>query len=225
MIAAALFLVLGFAVQAQAVSSNSNQGNKTSQATVPSENNVKAVQTQEKNKVMNKGENTQIQTQEQNAVQTGDETKGNENKENKEQLNAESYRNAVASFVQGLLAVADRESGIGQEVRVIAQQQNNIKVRTSDLINAVENRNKVKTFFIGTSYKNLGELRSQMVQARNQVEQLKKLSESAENEQSKIELQNQIQVLEQEQTRINDFITQNESQFSLFGWAVKLFRK
>ncbi len=201
------------------------QENKTSQATVPSENNIEAVQTQEKNKVMNKGENTQIQTQEQNAVQTGDETKGNENKENKGQLNAESYRNAVASFVQGLLAVADRESGIGQEVRVIAQQQNNIKVRTSDLINAVENRNKVKTFLIGTSYKNLGELRSQMVQARNQVEQLKKLSESAENEQSKIELQNQIQVLEQEQTRINDFITQNESQFSLFGWAVKLFRK
>jgi len=131
----------------------------------------------------------------------------------------------VATFVQSLLAVADREGGIGQQVKVIAEQQNETKDRASDLINAVENRNKVKIFFIGTSYKNLGELRSQMVQTRNQIDQLKRLADKAENEGDKVELQSQIQVLEQEQTNINNFITQNESKFSLFGWAVKLFRK
>jgi hypothetical protein len=131
----------------------------------------------------------------------------------------------VATFVQSLLAVADREDEIGQEVKVIAQHQNDIKNRTSDLINAVENRNEVKTFFIGTSYKNLGELRSQMVQTQNQIGQLKRLAEKAENEGDKTELQNQIQALELEQTNISNFITRNESKFSLFGWAVKLFRK
>jgi hypothetical protein len=131
----------------------------------------------------------------------------------------------VATFVQSLLAVADREGGIGQEIKVIAQKQNDTKERTSDLINAVENRNKIKTFFIGTSYKNLGELRSQMVQARNQIDQLKRLADKAENDQDKTELQSQILALEQEQTNINNFITQNESKFSLFGWAVKLFSK
>lgn len=146
-------------------------------------------------------------------------------KEKKGQFNGESHRSTVATFVQSLLAVADREGGIGQEVKVIAEQQNETKDRAFDLINAVENRNKVKTFFIGTSYKNLGELRSQMVQTRNQIEQLKRLIEKAENDQDKAELQNQIQVLEKEQTSINNFITQNESKFSLFGWAVKLFRK
>jgi hypothetical protein len=153
------------------------------------------------------------------------ETGKKEKKENKGQFNAESHRSAVATFVQSLLAVADREGGIGQEVKVIAQQQNDTKDRASDLINAIENRNKVKTFFIGTSYKNLGELRSQMVQTRNQIDQLKRLADKAENEGDKTELQSQIQVLEQEQTNINNFITQNENKFSLFGWAVKLFRK
>lgn len=163
-----------------------------------------------------------IQTTDTTATQ---ETGKKEKKENKGQFNAELHRSAVATFVQSLLAVADREGGIGQEVKVIAEQQNETKDRASDLINAVENRNKVKTFFIGTSYKNLGELRSQMVQTRNQIDQLKRLADKAENEGDKTELQSQIQVLEQEQTNINNFITSNESKFSLFGWAVKLFRK
>lgn len=212
-------LMFGLVVQAQAVSTNASQGAKAGQANAQGNQNGNAVQTQEKNKVQNKGEDTQIQTQEQNSVKTKDK------KENKGQFNAESHRSAVATFVQSLLTVADKEGGIGQEVKAIAEQQNNTKDRASDLINAVENRNKVKTFLIGTSYKNLGELRSQMVQTRNQIEQLTRLAEKAENEGDKTELQSQIQLLEQEQTRIDNFITQNESKFSLFGWAVRLFRK
>ena len=211
-------LMFGLVIHAQAASTNVNQGNKVGQVNSQSGQKGNAVQAQEKNQVQNQGEDTQIQTQEQNAVQTKDKN------ENKKQDNAEAHRSAVASFVQSLLSVADREGGIGQEVRVIANQQNEMKDRAADLIYAVENRSKVKTFFIGTSYRNVGELRSQMVQTRNQAEQLKKLMEKTTNEQDKTELQNQIQTMEQEQTRINDFITQNESKFSLFGWAVKLFR-
>lgn len=214
----AFALAFGLVVQVQAANSNSGQGNKIGQANSQSSQNGNTIQTQEKNKVQNQGEDTQIQTQEQNAVQTKDKN------ENKKQDNAELHRSTVANFVQSLLSVADREGGIGQEVRVIAQQQNGMKDRAADLIYAVENRDKIKTFFIGTSYRNIGELRSQMVQTRNQVEQLKRLMEKATDEQDKTELQNQIQTMEQEQTRINNFITQNENKFSLFGWAVKLFR-
>ena len=226
----ATLLVLGFSSRALAANSNSqSQGsnelsNTTATAPAQGTQSGNAVKTNEQDAVKNQGENTQIQTQEQNAVQTKDGTE-EKTKNNKGNLNAESHRSTVATFVQSLLAVADRESGIGQELRVIAKEQNDTKNRASDLINAVENRNEVKTFFIGTSYKNLGELRSQMVQTRNQIEQLKQLANKAENEGDKTELQSQIQVLEQEQANINNFITQNESKFSLFGWAVKIFRK
>ena len=122
------------------------------------------------------------------------------------------------------MAVADREGGIGQQVKVIAQQQNDSKEKVAESIDKVEKRGKVKTFFFGSDYKNLGDLRSEMVKTRNQIDQLKRLADKAENDQDKAELQSQIQVLEQEQTNINNFITSNESKFSLFGWAVKLFQ-
>ncbi|NTW27311.1 MAG: hypothetical protein HGA36_03235 [Candidatus Moranbacteria bacterium] len=159
------------------------------------------------------------------AQTTQDKAKEDKPKTKKVKVSAQEHRSMVATFVQSLLAVADREGGIGQEVKVIAQQQNETKDRAADLINAVEGRSKVKTFFIGTSYKNLGELRSQMVQARNQIEQLKKLADKAENPENKTELQTQIQTLEQQQIGLDSFIAENESKFSLFGWAVKMFRK
>ena len=152
-----------------------------------------------------------------------DSTKG-KTKENKGQITAQTHRSVVANFVQSLLAVADREGGIGQQVKAIAQQQNDTKDTVTNEITAVESRSKVKTFFLGSDYKNLGDLRSQMVQTRNQIDQLKRLADKADNDQDKADLQTQIQILEQEQTKVDGFITQNENQFSLFGWAVKLFQ-
>jgi hypothetical protein len=226
-----LLLVFGLSFQSQAVSTNSNQGTKAGQTVPQAQGNQgigNTVQTEEKNKVKNQGENNQIQTQEQNTVRTQDGTndkanKGSDNKK-KGQVTAESHRSTVANFVQSLLAVADREGGIGKEVRIIAQQQNETKEKTTEEIKTVESRSKIKTFFFGSDYKNLGDLRSQMVQTRNQIAQLTRLAGKAENDQDKTELQNQIQILNQEQASIENFITQNEYKFSLFGWAVKLFQ-
>ena len=144
---------------------------------------------------------------------------------NRGRINAEAHRSAVANFVQSLLSVADREGGIGEQVRVVAKEQNDSKEITAEAIDKVEKRSKIKTFLLGTDYKNLGALRSEMVKTRNHIEQLKRLADKAENEQDKTELQTQIQNLEQEQADIDSFISQNENQFSLFVWVVKLFVK
>ncbi|MDP4007817.1 MAG: hypothetical protein Q8P68_01365 [Candidatus Peregrinibacteria bacterium] len=142
----------------------------------------------------------------------------------KGQATAESHRSAVASFVQSLLAVADREGGIGAQVKVVAQQQKDSQEAVAGEINAVENRSPLKTFFLGTDYKNVGALRSEMVKTRNDIAQLTRLAAKAENPEDKTALETQIQSLEQEAKKIDTFITDNESQFSLFGWAVKLFQ-
>lgn len=157
-------------------------------------------------------------TQEQEEENTG-------NGNNRGLINAEAHRSAVANFVQNLLSVADREGGIGQQVRVIAQQQNDSKEKAAEAIDKVENRSKIKTFLIGSDYKNLGALRSEMVKTRNNIDQLKRLVDKTTIEDDKTTLKNQITALEQEQTNINDFITQNESKFSLFGWVAKLLNK
>jgi len=145
--------------------------------------------------------------------------------QNDKQVNGTEHRSAISTFVQTLLSVADREQGgIGEEVKVIAQAQNDIKDKVADGIDKIKNRNKVKTFLIGTDYKNIGQLRNEMVKTRNQIDQLKRSLEKATSEESKTALQGQIQALEQEQQKIEDFLKTNESKFSLFGWFVKLIQ-
>jgi len=146
--------------------------------------------------------------------------------QNNGKANGAEYRSAVATFVQNLLNVADREQGgIGEQVRVVAQQQNESKEKVADAIDKVQNRSKLKTFLIGTDYKNIGQLRSEMVKTGNQVDQLNRLLGQTTDAESKTALQAQTQALEQEQQKINDFLKANESKFSLFGWLVKLFSK
>jgi len=141
------------------------------------------------------------------------------------QVNAEQHKSAVADFVQGLLQIADRQGGIGEQVRTIAQQQNQSASTTVQAMEQIQTRSRIKTFLMGTDYKNLGVLRSEFVQTRNRLEQLNKLMENVQNTAEETELQNQIQTLEQEQTKIEDFIESQEGQFSLFGWLLKLFNR
>jgi len=143
----------------------------------------------------------------------------------KNEINAEEHRSVVANFVQSLLQVADREGGIGEQVRVIAQQQNDSKNTTTQAIEKVEKRNKIKTFLFGSDYKNLGALRSEIVHTRNRLDQLNRLLPTVQNASNTVEIQNQIQTLEQEQTKIENFIKAQENKISLFGWLLRLFNK
>ena len=142
------------------------------------------------------------------------------------QINAEEHRSVVANFVQNLLKVASRsESGIGEQVRVVAREQNMTREKVAGALEKVQNRSKIRTFLFGSDYKNLGQLRSEMVQTKNRLEQLTRLMGRTENESDKTELQEQIQTMEQETENIEAFIRTNESKFSLFGWVVKLFSR
>ena len=139
------------------------------------------------------------------------------------QINAEEHRSTVANFVQSILkAASSTAGGIGEQVRLIAQQQNDSDATVTAAITKIENRNKIKTFLFGSDYKNLGALRSEIVQTRNRIEQLNR---AIENTTDTAEIQAQIQNLEQEQTKIESFIKAQEGKFSLFGWLVKLFNK
>jgi len=155
-----------------------------------------------------------------------DEDEDNSTSSEKGQLNAEEHRSAVANFVHSLLKTASStEGGIGQQVRVIAQQQNDSEVTTTQAIEKIQARSKIKTFLFGSDYKNLGALRSEMVQTRNRIEQLNRTMENIQNASDTAEIQTQIQTFEQEQTKIENFVKEQEGKFSLFGWLLKLFNR
>ena len=154
------------------------------------------------------------------------QSNANKGQGNNNKLNGDSHRSAVATFVQGLLNVANREQGgIGDQVRVIANAQNDSKDNVANEIDKVQNRNGFKTFLIGTDYKTIGQLRSEMVTTGNQIGQLTALLAQTTDATDKAALQTQIQALTQDLQKIGDFIKANDSRFSIFGWFVKLFSK
>jgi hypothetical protein len=176
----------------------------------------------------NNNNNEEASESEDNEDEEASESEDNENEKasKSENLNGELHRSVVANFVQTLLRVASRqEGGIGEQVRVVAQEQNQNREKTADQIESIEKRNKIKTFLIGTNYKNVGALRSEMVQTRNRLEKLNRLMEQTTNAADKTELQNQIQTLEEEQAKIETLLKKAEGKFSLFGWLVKLFNR
>ena len=94
---------------------------------------------------------------------------------------------------------------------------------TEDLIDEVEGRSKWKTLLLGTDYKNLGHLRSKLVQTTNTIRKKNKTMTKNVGEDSQLMLEENIEAMEQEKARLTEVITESEDQFSILGWVKKLF--
>lgn len=138
---------------------------------------------------------------------------------------AESHRSAVAAFVHSLLSVADRDGGIGTEVRTVAQAQNASASTTVTAMAEVEERGSIRTLLFGSDYKNLGVIRSEMATTANNIKQLRNLLDRTTDASTRAELDVQLKALETEEAHVSAYVTTHEDQFSLFGWFTKLFVK
>lgn len=133
-------------------------------------------------------------------------------------------RSGVSVRVQALLQVADRDGGIGSEVRVIAQEYASTSKNIDEAQDAVESRPGWLTFLFGSDYGNLGKLRSELVTTENQIQRLTNAMNRSVDATVKADLQVQISALEAEASTTAAFIEENEGSFSLFGWLVRVFQ-
>lgn len=211
-----LIFVFVFVANAYAANQGNNAGISNQQQTNnQEEGNQIQVQTQQQLQNTNEVE-IQVQVQEQTQTQEGVQK---QNRVQQLPINAEP----VESFVQTLLEVADKQEELGEQIRTIAQEQNESVNMTLQAAEKVQARSKVRTFLFGSDYKNLGVLRHEMVQTQNRLQQLNNLMNNIQGEEDEVILQNQIQTLEQEQVKIEEFIETQENKFSLFGWLKRLF--
>lgn len=140
---------------------------------------------------------------------------------NRASITGKEHMSVVARFVQSLQLIANREGGIGAQVRAIAQAQNDTASSSVAAIAKLESRGKLRTFFFGTDYKSVGQLRSDIATTQANLENLQKLVERAVSTSTKAELQAQISALQASQVSLNAFLKAHESTFSLFGWFNK----
>jgi len=136
---------------------------------------------------------------------------------------AEEHRSRVSTFVHSLLSVADRDAGIGAEVRAVAQAQNDSASSTAKAIAKLENRSKLATFLFGTDWKNVGMLRSEITRTDKDIARLEAASQKTTDAEVRTDLEVQIQALKAEHATLEAFVAARESSFSLFGWFTKMF--
>ncbi|HBI34071.1 MAG TPA: hypothetical protein DEA43_02345 [Candidatus Moranbacteria bacterium] len=209
-------LTLGMAFQAQAANTAPKQSPKPEQTTavqVESGQTVKGSPVQEQTKVMNQGEVTQVQTQ--NGVENV-AGKGNANG------TATQKRSMVANAVQAMLQLADRNGGIGQQVKTIAQNQNQNQVKLEKNIEKIESRGAVAKFFVGPNYGEIKDSQKTLEQNREQIRQLNQIKTQLSNEGDQQQLTEQIKILEQANQEIESVLQNAQEGVSLFGWLNKL---
>lgn len=235
-ILAALFVMTNVAQAANNAASggkDSTTSNKTEtsqpkekEAIPTAQPNAASEKVQEKNAVTNQGQEKQLNTQEsQQTNQPDDPTrmKGNQPMApTSGSSNAEQRRSQVATAVQSMLALADRNGGIGQQVRIVAQNQNQNQEKLEQSVAKIQSRSGLTKFFIGPDYGEIANARQTIQANREQIQQLNQIRTQLTNQADQTELQQQIQVLEKNNQSIEAELETSAAGFSLFGWLNKM---
>jgi hypothetical protein len=180
-------------------------------------------QIEDQNEIQN-----QIQTREQNQNEIGNQIETDEEKsqnKNRDVIATEQRRSEVANTVQELLQIADRNGGIGQQVRIIAQNQVQNQEELEKSLQQIQNRSKFVKFFVGPNYNEINKAKKILEQNREQINQLNQIKNQINDQNDIQNLNQQIQVLEQINLEIENFLETSQKGFSLFGWLSKILSK
>ncbi len=158
------------------------------------------------NQQQNQGENQQIQNNEQNGKMN-------------------QRRSRVANAVQEMLQVAERNGGVGEQIRTIAQNQNQNQEKIESSLTKVQNRNSLTRFIAGPNYGEINNAQKILEQNRQHIEQLNQIKNQIANQVDQQQIIEQIQVLEQSNSEVESFLTEAQKGFSLLGWLFKAFSK
>lgn len=171
-------------------------------------------QVQNQNQIQNQGEANQIQNNEQEGTQS-------QNKSGS--VVAEQRRSKVANAVQEMLQVAERNGGIGQQVRTIAQTQNQNQEKLEASLQKVQSRSELVKFFVGPNYGEINSAKKILKQNREQINQLNQVKNQLANQGDQQTLTEQIKTLEQVSLEIENSLGTAQKGFSLFRWMFRLF--
>lgn len=152
-----------------------------------------------------------------------DDSDINKNDDTEDDSVAGSSHKKMKVIVGDLEKISKDHSVISEKVKEVTKETDDSKEKIFEATKKVEERGGFKTFLIGSDYKNIGVIRSELARARNTLEKLQKISDGINDTTIKADLAEQSKAIQSEIDTIEGFVNKNESRFSLFGWFVKLF--
>jgi len=131
-------------------------------------------------------------------------------------------QNRVRLAVHSLLAMENLTGGIGRNVSRIAREFNNSVQATIRAEQRIETRNMLVKFLFGGDEVAAGEMEQEIIQNQQRIQHLRQLMNQCDcEEQVRAMLQEQIQNMEQEHTRLQQLAQNEKGNKGLFGWLWK----
>jgi hypothetical protein len=141
---------------------------------------------------------------------------------NKDEQSALKNQNEVRLAVHTLLALEDFTGGIGKNVSEIAKSFNNSIQATLQAEEKVMSKSGIARLFSGGDEKTAAELETLVNQNKAKIQELKELNDKCDcDDEVKQMMQEQIQSMEQEQTRLQTVATKEKKSKGLLGWMWK----
>lgn len=209
-------------IQSQQQTQTANQGSDAQiQNNEQSQNEIRSQE--QNNSLEQQSQNGNLQEKVQNKNQEQEEIK-NQNKSEASAI-TEQRKNQVANAVQEMLQLADRNDGFGEQIRIIAQSQNQNQEQLETSLETIQNRSRFARFIVGLNYGEVNKTEKLLEQNREQIQQLNEIKNQLTNQSEQTILTEQIQTLEQVNVAIENLLNSYQNKFSLFGWIFKIFAK
>jgi len=215
------FMVLTLVfVPALALAQNSAvNGNTSNDSASTQAQNQNEVQTQTNNP--ENGTQTQSQTQSQIQSPTTSATHSPiQLRQNSSIQNRTQIADAVQAIIQSSYQIEN--TGIGEQIRAMAQAQSQNNQAIDESVDVAAARTNFAKFFVGPNYKELKNAKQIIAQNNLQIANLEQIIAQVTNEAEAQNLQNQIDLLNQQQTYLASDLNEMTKGFSLFGWLNKL---
>jgi len=226
-----LFFLFLFSLNVRAANNqgteNQGSGSAVNQGAQGSE--IQPIQNQNQVQTQNQGEETQLRVQEEEkqGVETGKGLNSNSPNENSQVRGngVNDSMSSVARQIRLMLSSSSAEGGIGEQVRQWAREQNSYQENIQKHVENIENRSALAKAIMGPNYGAINSLRKEMEQNRVRVQNLEELENSLTNEGEITNVQEMIQLIQQENTALQNMIVDEEASSGLFGWLFRVILK
>ena len=166
---------------------------------------------------------TGTQVKNQNQTQTkneGEDQQLSVQTQESEQLNQEINQNfqKVSDQVHQLIDTVGAKTGIGQQVKDIAQNQTKLQDDIKTNVSQLASRSALTKFFIGSDKKTLQNMEQQMEQNRLMIQQLEEVTTQTTNSGDIDQIQQTIDLLIYQNATLQEKISNDNKVNGLFGW-------
>lgn len=198
------------------VFAESNDNSEASSQSFRITTSPQGVANQNREMMENEGEDNMMQNEEREMEGTGESDLKNQN--------GQENMGEVAKRVHELLNTRT-SGGIGDQIRLVAQEQVQTQQRIQDQLDKLNKRSRLLKFFIGNDIKEVAALKAQLEQNRLAIQNLTQLRIELANSADQTNIEAAVQALTDQNTTLEDTIGKAEAEKGIFAFIIRLFSR